>query len=58
MAKRKGKIEMGRANDGAVPSDALILFGATGDLVYKKIFPALYEMAKQGVLNVPVVGVA
>lgn len=39
-------------------SDALVLFGVTGDLAYKKIFPALYAMAKRGVLKVPVVGVA
>ena len=58
MAKRKEKIEMGGTKDGAVPSDALVLFGVTGDLVYKKIFPALYAMVKRGVLNVPVVGVA
>ncbi|HET7061311.1 MAG TPA: glucose-6-phosphate dehydrogenase [Nitrosospira sp.] len=39
-------------------SDALVLFGVTGDLAYKKIFPALYAMIKKGLLNVPVVGVA
>jgi glucose-6-phosphate 1-dehydrogenase len=39
-------------------SDALIFFGATGDLAYKKIFPSLQAMAKRGNLNVPVVGVA
>ncbi len=39
-------------------SDALVLFGVTGDLAHKKIFPALYAMVKQGTLNVPVVGVA
>lgn len=39
-------------------SDALVLFGVTGDLVHKKIFPALYAMAKRGVLNFPVVGIA
>lgn len=39
-------------------SDALVLFGATGDLAHKKIFPALYELAKAGALDVPVVGVA
>jgi glucose-6-phosphate 1-dehydrogenase len=39
-------------------SDALVFFGATGDLVYKKIFPALYAMARRGRLNVPVIGVA
>jgi glucose-6-phosphate 1-dehydrogenase len=39
-------------------SDALVFFGATGDLAYKKIFPALQAMAKRGTLTVPVVGVA
>jgi len=39
-------------------SDALVLFGATGDLAYKKIFPALQAMIKHGHLDVPVVGVA
>src|SRR6266542_1153985 len=39
-------------------SDALVFFGATGDLAYKKIFPALQAMAKRGHLTVPVVGVA
>ena len=39
-------------------SDALVLFGVTGDLAYKMIFPALYAMAKRGALEVPVVGVA
>lgn len=40
------------------PSDALVLFGATGDLAYKKIFPSLYSMVERGKLNVPVIGVA
>jgi len=40
------------------PADALVFFGATGDLAYKKIFPALQELARRGRLNVPVVGVA
>jgi glucose-6-phosphate 1-dehydrogenase len=39
-------------------SDALVFFGATGDLAYKKIFPALQAMAKRGHLSVPVIGVA
>jgi glucose-6-phosphate 1-dehydrogenase len=39
-------------------SDALVFFGATGDLAYKKIFPALQSMIKRGDLNVPVIGVA
>jgi glucose-6-phosphate 1-dehydrogenase len=42
----------------AARSDALVLFGATGDLVHKKIFPALYAMVKRGTLDIPVVGVA
>ena len=39
-------------------SDALVFFGATGDLAYKKIFPALQAMARRGTLTVPVIGVA
>jgi glucose-6-phosphate 1-dehydrogenase len=39
-------------------SDALVFFGATGDLAYKKIFPALQAMAKRGHLDMPVIGVA
>jgi len=40
------------------PSDALVFFGATGDLAYKKIFPALQSLVRRGRLDVPVVGVA
>jgi glucose-6-phosphate 1-dehydrogenase len=39
-------------------SDALVFFGATGDLAHKKVFPALQAMARRGHLNVPVIGVA
>lgn len=39
-------------------SDAIILFGPTGDLARKKLFPALYDLALAGRLNVPIVGVA
>ena len=39
-------------------SDALVFFGATGDLAYKKIFPALQAMIKRAHLDVPVIGVA
>jgi glucose-6-phosphate 1-dehydrogenase len=42
----------------AARSDALVFFGATGDLAYKKIFPALQAMARRGRLEVPVIGVA
>jgi len=42
----------------AYRSDALVVFGVTGDLAHKMIFPALYAMAKRGTLKVPVIGVA
>jgi len=42
----------------AQSSDALVFFGATGDLAYKQIFPALQALVKRGALNVPIVGVA
>jgi glucose-6-phosphate 1-dehydrogenase len=47
----------GRAGD-APRSDALVIFGFTGDLAAKKIFPALYAMVKKGELTVPIIGVA
>jgi glucose-6-phosphate 1-dehydrogenase len=48
-----------RATDrDRTPSDALVFFGATGDLAYKQIFPALQALARRGRLQVPVVGVA
>src|ERR1700728_2882690 len=39
-------------------SDALVLFGATGDLAHKMTFPALYAREKRGALTVPIIGVA
>ena len=39
-------------------ADALVLYGATGDLAHRKVFPALQQMIRRGVLDVPVVGVA
>jgi glucose-6-phosphate 1-dehydrogenase len=39
-------------------ADALVLFGATGDLCYRKIYPALFQLVRRNVLNVPVIGVA
>ncbi len=43
----------------AIPhADALVFFGATGDLAYKKIYPALHAMVKRGTLDMPVIGVA
>ncbi len=44
-------------NSQAQRSDALVFFGASGDLAYKKIFPALQAMARRGRLDVPVIGV-
>jgi glucose-6-phosphate 1-dehydrogenase len=40
------------------PSDALVFFGATGDLAYKQIFPGLQALVRRGALNGPIVGVA
>ena len=49
---------MNKTKVGTPRSDALVLFGVTGDLAHKKIFPALYRMVKRGALDVPVIGVA
>lgn len=49
---------MDRVDGARARSDALVLFGVTGDLVHRMIFPALYAMAKRGALDVPVIGVA
>ena len=38
--------------------DAVVLFGATGDLCYRKIYPALYQLVRRSLLSVPVIGVA
>ena len=40
------------------PADALVLFGSTGDLAKRKLFPALYHLERRGELKVPVIGVA
>ena len=44
---------MGKSKGGASRSDALVLFGVTGDLAHKMIFPALYAMAKRGASDRP-----
>lgn len=49
---------MSMSKHGKNDSDALVVFGATGDLARKMIFPSLYALAKRGELDVPVVGVA
>ncbi len=50
--------EMNGTTRKSEPSDALVVFGITGDLAYKQIFPALYGMVKSGALRIPVIGVA
>ena len=45
-------------HNGAAASDAFVFFGATGDLAYKKIFPALHNMIRHGNLKCPIIGVA
>ena len=52
------KVPAGETTMDKGHSDALVFFGATGDLAYKKIFPSLQAMLKRGHLNVPVIGVA
>jgi glucose-6-phosphate 1-dehydrogenase len=49
---------MGNTPNRAMPADALVVFGVTGDLGHKMILPALYAMARKGVLDVPVIGIA
>src|SRR5260370_37054274 len=53
-----GISEQRRSPKGAALSDALVFFGATGDLAYKQIFPSLQQMIRRGNLDVPVIGVA
>ncbi|AEF99252.1 glucose-6-phosphate dehydrogenase [Methylomonas methanica] len=49
---------MDNIHNHPTPADALVVFGVTGDLAHKMIFPALYALVKQGTLAVPIVGVA
>jgi Glucose-6-phosphate dehydrogenase, NAD binding domain len=56
---RTGSTNTDTSNTGSQErSDALVFFGATGDLAHRKIFPALQAMAKHGDLDIPVIGVA
>ena len=48
----------GLSSSNQPQADALVLFGATGDLAKRKLFPALYHLERRGLLNVPVIGVA
>ncbi|MEO7889695.1 MAG: glucose-6-phosphate dehydrogenase [Vicinamibacterales bacterium] len=58
MMRQTKKSQTDETHRRTTRSDALVLFGVTGDLAHKMIFPALYAMAKRGGLNVPVIGVA
>jgi glucose-6-phosphate 1-dehydrogenase len=58
MIRKTEEVEMGETRDGVTRSDALVIFGVTGDLAHKMIFPALYALTKHGTLDVPVIGVA
>src|SRR6202050_3564460 len=48
----------GKNKEETMQADALVLFGAMGDLAHKKIFPALYHMVRHSHLDVPVIGIA
>jgi glucose-6-phosphate 1-dehydrogenase len=56
VAQKTTRVELEKAH--AQRADVLVLFGVTGDLAYKKIFPALYALARRGQLDMPVIGVA
>src|SRR6202158_3183949 len=58
MPGLRQRCKTGEPAENAAPADALVLFGAMGDLAHKKIFPALYHMVQRGHLDVPVIGVA
>ena len=51
-------VETARVNTNQPEADALVLFGATGDLAQRKLFPSLYRLERSGALHVPVIGVA
>jgi glucose-6-phosphate 1-dehydrogenase len=46
------------STESKMESDAFVFFGATGDLAYKKIFPALYAMVQRGGFHIPIIGMA
>ena len=55
---RRARLAPGSAGSGALGCDAFVFFGASGDLAYKQIFPALAALVKRGELDVPIIGVA
>lgn len=58
MMKKNKHAEIASTHSRLTAADALVIFGVTGDLAHKMIFPALYAMAKHGALNMPVIGVS
>ena|SRR5579862_7654756 len=58
MSRHASGAELNSVAPGAARSDSLVIFGATGDLAHKMIFPALYVLVRQGVLDMPIIGVA
>ena len=58
MTRKAKGVEVSGLDRSRIPSDALVIFGVTGDLAHRMIFPALYAMARRGLLHVPVIGVA
>src|SRR5215813_10906159 len=54
----RGTCREGTGPSAMMRSDALVLFGVTGDLAYQQIFPALYDMVRRDHLDVPILGVA
>lgn len=56
--KKNKHAEIASTHSRLTAADALVIFGVTGDLAHKMIFPALYAMAKHGALNMPVIGVS
>jgi Glucose-6-phosphate dehydrogenase, NAD binding domain len=57
-SSRDERSALGSGAPGALECDAFVFFGASGDLAYKQIFPALAALAKRGELGVPIIGVA
>ena len=58
MPDLRQRCATGKSTEETMPADALVLFGAMGDLAHKKIFPALYHMVRHSHLDVPVIGIA
>ena len=58
MRRSRGEAEISMAKSDMTRCDALVSFGISSDLANKKIFPALYAMAKKKALTVPLIGVA